>query len=411
MISFEPSEEQQIMRESVAQLAKASISERAREFEAARRVADDVRQAAAEMGLGAVVLPESCGGSGLGLTTLVLLEEELARADAAAAFGLPGAGAFGLAVLELGTEAQQAELLAPFADGSPRFGAVAWSEPSPNRDRPGFSTVAKPTAGGWELTGKKCFVGNAADADRLVVFAQILDEKGHDAGWSGIGAFVVMRDNPGLAIGKRHETLGLDAAWFGAIELSGAKVASAARLDPNERAEPADATLAMLRFFAKYALVVAARAVGLAHFAFELAREYCDTRKAFGKPIGHFQAVAFNLADRAMDVDAARWLVWRAAWSWDAKKPDRLCLGASAQAGAQALEVAMRCADDCVSLHGGAGFIRDVIAEKLMRDAKQLGLCGPTGAQLDQLAAAVEIGATLDPALLLPTPETQAIFT
>ncbi len=399
MISFEPSEEQQIMRESVAQLAKASISQRAREFEKARRVADDVRRAAAEMGLAALLVPERCGGSALGLTTAVLLEEELGRADAAAAFGLPGPGPFGLAVAELGSAAQQDELLAPFADGTPRYGAVAWSE-SANRERAGFATTAKREGAGWRIRGKKSFVGNAAEADRFVVFAQV-DE---GAGWSGLGAFAVLRSNPGLKVGKRHDTLGLDAAWFGEIELD-------ASVEAGARLEPEDFTLATLRFFAKHALVVAARAVGLAHFAFELAREYCDTRKAFGKPIGHFQAVAFNLADRAMDVDSARWLVWRAAWSWDANKGDRASLGASAQAAAQALEVAMRAADDCVSLHGGAGFIRDVIAEKLMRDAKQLALACPTASQLDQLAAAVEIGAPLDPALLLPTPETQAIFT
>jgi acyl-CoA dehydrogenase len=400
MISFEPSEDQQLMRGTVADLAKASISPRSREFERARAVAPEVRAAVAELGLGMAMLPEAVGGSGLGLTTQVLLEEELGKADAGAAFALPGPGPYGLAVLELGSEAQQGEHLSRFSDAS-AVGAVAWSEPRALRDRAGFATIAKKSGGGWEITGKKSFVGNAGDAACFVVFAQI-DEA---AGWNGIGAFVVARDNPGLKMGARHETLGLDAAWFGEVELNGAKVEDGARL------APADFTAAALRFFAKHALVVAARAVGLAGFAYELARSYCETRVAFGKPIGHFQAVAFNLADRAMDVDAARWLVWRAAWCWDAKRPERECLLASARAGAQALETAMRAADDCVSLHGGAGFIRDVIAEKLMRDAKQLALCGPSAEQLDQLAAAVETGAPLDPALLLPTPDLQAVFT
>ncbi len=403
MIDFGPSEDQQLMRGTVADLAKANISPRSREFERARAVAPEVRAAVAELGLGLAMLPESCGGSGLGLTTQVLLEEELGKADAGAAFALAGPGPYGLAVMELGTEAQQREQLARFGDVSAGgvVGAVAWSEAAAVRERPGFATVAKPSGGGWELTGKKCFVANAGDAACFVVFAQV-DEA---AGWNGIGAFAVAKDNPGVKIGARHETLGLDAAWFGEVELSAAKVAGTARL------APADFTSAALRFFAKHALVVAARAVGLAGFAYELARSYAETRVAFGKPIGHFQAVAFNLADRAMDVDAARWLVWRAAWCWDAKRPERECLLASARAGAQALETAMRAADDCVSLHGGAGFIRDVIAEKLMRDAKQLALCGPTAEQLDQLAAAVETGAPLDPALLLPTPDLQAVFT
>ncbi|HEY4121713.1 MAG TPA: acyl-CoA dehydrogenase family protein, partial [Byssovorax sp.] len=197
-----------------------------------------------------------------------------------------------------------------------------------------------------------------------------------------------------------------DAADFGEIELAGVKVAASARLLGGE-----SFTKATLRFFLKHALAVGARAVGLSRFAFDIAREYCDTRKAFGKPIGHFQAVAFNLADRAMDVDSARWLVWRAAAAWDGKKKDDVAMLQSAQAVAFALEAAMRTADDCVSLHGGAGFIRDLVAEKLTRDAKQLALTCPTAEQLDQIASAIELGAPLDPALVLPTPDCQAIFT
>jgi alkylation response protein AidB-like acyl-CoA dehydrogenase len=234
------------------------------------------------------------------------------------------------------------------------------------------------------------------------VFAQVEPEKG----WAGIGAFVVRKDNPGLVVGARHDTLGLDAADFGELTLKDAKV------DEDDRLLGGDGfTQATLRFFAKQAIVVAARAVGVARFAFEIAREHCDTRKAFGKPIGHFQAVAFALSDRHMDVESARWLVWKAAHAWDSKAPEKEALLATAQAAAHALEACMRTADDCVGFHGGSGFIRDLVAEKLMRDAKQLALCCPTAEQLDQVAAAIELGVALDPALVLPTPDTQAIFT
>jgi hypothetical protein len=103
-----------------------------------------------------------------------------------------------------------------------------------------------------------------------------------------------------------------------------------------------------------------------------------------------------------MDVESARWLVWKAAHAWDAEIPERDALLATAQAAAHALEACMRTTDD---------FIRDLIAEKLMRDSKQLALCCPTAEQLDQLAAALDLGVPLDPALVLPTPDTQAIFT
>jgi alkylation response protein AidB-like acyl-CoA dehydrogenase len=406
MIDFEPSEDQRLMQDSVATFAKATLAPRAREFERLRAVPDDVRQLAHEMGLGLIAIPESAGGSGLGLTTAVLLEEELGSADAGAAFGLGGPGSFGAAVVELAPD-QAAALLADFAaaDGHARFGAVAFSEPKANKERAGFSTVAVKEGDGYVITGKKSFVTNAGLADRFLVFTQVDADKG----WGGLGAFVIHRDNPGLVVLGRHDTLGLDAGNFGEIELKGAKVEASARL--AGAMSEAEFTMATLRFFAKQALIVAARAVGLSRYAYEIAREYCETRKAFGKPIGHFQAVAFALSDRLMDVESSRWLLWKAAHAWDAKLPEKEAIKATAQAAAFALEAAMRTADECVGLHGGGGFIRDLIAEKLMRDAKQLGLSCLTAEQLDQIAAAIELGAPLDPALVLPTPETQAIFT
>lgn len=408
MIDFEASEDQKLMQDSVAHFAKSTLLPRVREFETARAVADDVRQLSHSMGIAFAAIPESAGGQGLGLLTSVLLEEEIGGADAGAAFGLPGPGAFGTALMELGSSEQASSYLADFIgdDAYARFGAVAWSEPSPNKERAGFVTSAKKDGSHYVLSGKKAFVTNAGLAHRFIVFAQLDPEKG----WDGIAAFVVERSNPGLVIGARHTTLGLDAAYFGELELADARVEESARLYGGS--EQGDITQATLRFFAKHALIVAARAVGTARFAFELAREYCEMRKAFGKPIGHFQAVAFTLSDRLMDVESARWLVWKAAWAWDAdKKKEKEALKLSAQAVAHALEAAMRTADDCVSLHGGSGFIRDVVAEKLMRDAKQLALACPTAEQLDQLAAAIDLGMKLDAALVLPTPDTQAIFT
>jgi alkylation response protein AidB-like acyl-CoA dehydrogenase len=407
MIDFEPSEDQRLVRDSVGDFARTTLAPRVREFEKARAVPEDVRHLAHEMGFGMVALPEAAGGQGLGMVTSVIVEEELGAADAGAAFGLPGPGAFGAAVIELGTPDQAAAALADFsaADAAGRFGAVAWSEYAPNKARAGFSTIATAAGDGWTITGKKAFVVNAHLADRFVVFAQVEPEKG----WDGIGAFVVSRDNPGLSAGARYDTLGLDAADFGEIELKDARVEASARLlgDAGE----GGFTRAALRFFARQALVVGARAVGLARFAFDIAREHCENRTAFGKSIGHFQAVAFALSDRHMDVESARWMLWRAAHAWDAKAPEKEALSATAGAAASALEAAMRTADDCVGLHGGSGFIRDLVAEKLMRDAKQLALCCPTAEQLDQLASAIALGLPLDPALVLPTPDTQAIFT
>jgi len=239
------------------------------------------------------------------------------------------------------------------------------------------------------------------------VFAQVDESKG----WEGLGAFVVPADAKGLKVLPRSQTLGLDAASFGGIALEGVTVGDDARLPKGGE------TKNLVWFFARQALLVAARGVGLARAAFDTTRDYVEQRKAFGKPIGHFQAVAFNLADRAMDLEAARAMVWRAAWLWeDAVKAEdrasdtREALLHTAWAVSFAHEAAMRAGDEAVQLHGGSGFMRDYPVEKWMRDAKQLQLCGMTAEHADQLAAALALGRPLDPALLLPGPESQNVF-
>lgn len=401
MISFEPTEDDTLMQSSVADLAQKTLRPKMREHEKARELSAEARKAAFELGLGLLALPEAVGGAGLGLRTAALLEEEVAAGDPAAAFALAGPGAFGTCLVELGSKEQQEKYLAPFAGdgGHARFGAVAFGESKPLADRAGFRTTATKKGDGWVLDGKKAYVRNAGRADVLVVFAQIDPA----AGWDGLGAFVITKDQAGVSFGERETTLGLDAAFVGTVELAGVTVADDARLLGGD-----DFASAVLRFFAKEALLVAARATGLSREAFEIAREYVDTRKAFGKPIGHFQAVAFTVADRAMDVEASRSLVQRAAAAWDAGEPLAACLLHTGHAVSFALEAAMRNGDTAVQLHGGAGFMRDYPVEKLMRDAKQIQLCVLTSEQADQLAAAVELGQKVPLGLVLPTPESQS---
>jgi alkylation response protein AidB-like acyl-CoA dehydrogenase len=247
------------------------------------------------------------------------------------------------------------------------------------------------------------------DADRaqsFIVFAQVDGAKG----WDGLGVFVVPRDARGLRVLPRQVTLGLDAADFGGIALEGVEVPAEAELGF------AVAAPRIVAFFATQGLAVAARCIGLARAAFEVTRDYVEQRTAFGKPIGHFQAVAFTLADRAMDLEAARAMVWRAAWLWDEVKrgaegaDERAALLRTAWAVSFAKEAAMRAADDAVQLHGGAGFMRDYPVEKWMRDAKQMQLCGMTAEQADQLAATLALGTPIDPALVLPSADSQNVF-
>src|SRR5580698_5935066 len=146
MVAFSLDEDQKMMQDSVAQLARTTLRPRMRQIEEERGVPEDVRRTAHGMGLGVVALPTEVGGPGLGLLTTVLLEEEIAWGDPGAAFGFGGPGAFGFAVTELGTTEQATRLLAPFVgdDGHSRFGAVAWGEPKAHPDREGLTAVAIP---------------------------------------------------------------------------------------------------------------------------------------------------------------------------------------------------------------------------------------------------------------------------
>lgn len=383
MISFAPTDDQKLMIDASQRLAK-TLAARIRDTEKSG-LSEDLRSAAQEMGLGVAHLPESAGGAGLGLATAVLLEEEIAVGDPAAAFALGGTAGFGLALTELGSAEQS-------KDAASSVGAVAFGEARPHKDRAGFSTVFS----NGSVTGEKSYVLGADRAERFVVFAQVDEAKGYD----GIGAFLVEKGS-GVAVTQRQRTLGLDAASFGGVKFENAKATRLAGPDFKR---------ATLRFFAKHGLLVAARCVGLSRAAFETTRAYVETRRAFGKPVSHFQAVAFTVADRAMDVEASRALVHRAAWLWDQNEEENAALLASARAISYAQQAAMRCGDDGVQLHGGAGFMRDYAVEKYMRDAKQLALCGLPTSCADQLATAIELGRDPDLALVLPWPDSQSAF-
>ncbi len=405
MISFEPTEDQKLITGTVSDFARTALMPRAREFEKAQAVGDEARRAVHELGLSLAAVPEALGGQGLGLLTAVMINEELAYGDPAAPFGLPGFGSYLIAVQELGSDDQAKALLAPFADPAAHdlFGAVAWSERKPNRERAGFLTTAKQVSGGWELTGAKAFVGNADLAESMIVFAQV----DASAGWAGLGAFVVKKANPGLRISGRHKTLGLECGHFGEIALE-------CRQGPRRRSLAG----AWRLHRSDHALLREVRADRRRPAGGPVARRLRRDARVLRHPQGLRQTDRPLPGRRLHARRSSHGRRERRGSSCDAPrgpgtagKRDAQCLLATAQAVAHAHEVAMRCADDAVQLHGGAGFMRDVIVEKLMRDAKQMAFAGATAEQMDQLAAAVELGDPPRSRLVLPTPETQAVLT
>ncbi len=327
--------------------------------------------------------------------TAAIVQEELAFGDPGAAVALWAPHLAAQAILALGDEAQQKRFLARFAEttGALRTGAVAYSEKNAPLD--GFATTAKKSGGEWILDGKKAFVVNGGTADLTIVFAQVEGT----TGWDGAAAFVVEAGNPGLKTGERHALLGLGAVHAAELSLESCRVPDGNRLLGGGRF--LDGARRML---ARGSLMNAARQVGLARASYEFALDYTQERKAFGKVIAHFQALAFMLAEMHMDVEAARWMVWRAATELDQGK-----LESVHEAVAHANEAAWRVADNGVQLLGGAGYIRDYPVEKWMRDTKALALFGPPSECASLAVATKELGH--DVASGLPSSAIQPFFT
>jgi acyl-CoA dehydrogenase len=396
MISFALEEDQQLIQDTVRKFAAESIRPRLREYEKAGDVPASLRKQFHELGLGLLDAPEAVGGQGASLATAALVHEELAFGDPGAAIALWAPHSAATAILCLGDEAQQKRFLGRFAasDGASRLGAVAYGE----RKAPleGFHTVARKAGGEWILNGKKAWVVNGGRADLHVVFAQL----DGTSGWDGAAAFVVEAGNPGLKPGARHELLGLETVQASEIVLEDCRVP-----DGNRLLGGSDFRRGVALFMARVAVANAARQVGLARASYEFALEYTQERKAFGKPVAHFQAIAFTLAEMATDVDAARWMVWRAAHALDQGQ-----LGVEVpSACALANEAAWRVADHGVQLLGGAGFVQDYPVEKWMRDTKALALFGVPSETAHLAIAGVELGQPIGGGL--PSSAIQPFFT
>jgi alkylation response protein AidB-like acyl-CoA dehydrogenase len=396
MISFGLSEDQEILRDTVRKFAAEELRPKMREWEKARAVPEGVRKKFSELGLELIDVPENLGGQGMGSLAAAVVHEELAYGDPGAAIALWGPGSAAAAILELGDDEQRKRWLGALGNG--KRGAVAYSEKW-KVPASGFATTAQAYGEGWLLTGAKSFVIGGGQADLTVVFAQV-----EGKGWDGVGAFVVDGTPDGMKQGARHDLIGVETIHAAELVFEACKVPRQNRLVGG-----GDFGKAARRFFARMALTNAARQVGLARASYEFALEYTQDRHAFGKPVAHFQSIAFTLAEMAMDVDAARCMLWKAASDFDANTPG--ALAQVARAAVQANTAAWRVADDGVQLLGGAGFVQDYPAEKWERDTKALALLAPSS-ELQTLAVAAEIlGRPDDFGPALPSSDIQPIFT
>ncbi len=363
MIDFAPTEEQTAIRDLAHQIAVEQFRRLARVADESCEMPGDLCHLLADTGL-LIPFPEEFGGAGTqSAVTHALIAEELAYGDGGLALHVIGSALAGLAVLIAGTAEQKKALLprccADGGAGAP--GALGWSEPASGLDARQTTTALQGDGSELRLEGAKRGVVHGKTDGVRVVTAQTASARG----LAGL-RLVVLPDHAENVVAKSEaEPLGLRGAARFRLHLHNVIVT------PNDVLGGVDTGAA--RFIALANVLLGGLAVGTARAALEYSADYARGRVQFGKPISSFQAIAFMAAEMAMETDAARLLLWRAASAWDLGE-DALRLAERARM--QAVKVAQRVTTDAVQILGGAGFLQDHPVELWMRDAEALAALG-----------------------------------
>jgi acyl-CoA dehydrogenase len=376
MLGFDPTPEQEALREMSHKFAANEIRPRAAEWDRDGIFPLELFRKAFDLGLMTGFIPESCGGQGLTMLDTCILEEEISWGCSGVATSM-NANALALGpILLAGTDEQKRAFVQPFATEF-RFASFCLTEPGAGSDVGGIAATARRDGDGYVLNGRKCFITNGVHASQYTVFASTDRSRGH----KGLSAFVVPRETPGVSPGKKEDKMGQRASETSDVLFEDVRVPEANRLG----AEGEGFKIAMRTI--DYARAgVAAMAVGIARAAYEHAAGYGRQRVQFGQPIAMNQAIYFLLADMATDIEAARLLTWKAAWLAD---QGRRNTKESSFAKAFAADLAMRAATDAVQIFGGYGYMKDYPVEKLMRDAKLLQIFEGTS-QIQRMVIAKE---------------------
>jgi acyl-CoA dehydrogenase len=376
-ISFALTEEQRALRDLAHEFAEKEIRPVAAEFDERQTHPADVIAKAHAVGLMNPHIPEELGGAGLGALEGALIGEELCWGCAGIATAIVANILGALPMLLAGSEEQQRLWLPPLLE-DPILCAFALTEPGAGSDVSGIQTAAVRHGDDYVLNGSKMFITNAGRAAWFVVFASTDLAAGH----RGLSAFVVPADAEGVTIERHLDKMGQRATDTSAVALHDVRVPAANRLGAE-----GDGFKIAMQTLDNTRSGTAAGAVGVARAAFEYAVAYSRERIQFGQPIAMNQGVNFLVADMAAEIEAARLLVWQAAWLLDQGKRATL---QSSYAKRFAADTAMKVTTDAVQIFGGYGYIKEFPVEKLMRDAKLFQIYEGTS-QIQRLVIAREI--------------------
>jgi hypothetical protein len=357
-MEFELTEDQQQVKASVREFAEAEIAPHVMEWDESQHFPVELLPKLAELGLMGVIFPEEYGGAGMGYIEYATIIEELSRVDGSVGISVAAHNSLcSNHIYMFGTEEQKQKHLVPLARGE-RLGAWGLTEASAGSDAGGTRSTAVRHDGGWLVNGSKNFITHAIHGDTCVAVASTDRAKGN----KGITAFIFEKGMKGFAPAKKENKLGLRASETASVVFEDCYVP-----DENRLGEEGTGFVQALQILDGGRISIAALAVGIAQGAYESAVKYAKEREQFGKPISEFQAIQFKLADMAVQIEAARLLMYRAAFL---KDQGRKVTKESAMAKLFAGEMSVRVCEEAIQIHGGYGYTKDYPPEKYWRDSK-----------------------------------------
>ena len=357
-MDFALSEEQQLIRNSVKDFTERYVAPDVKKRDEQKAFPHDIVNRLAEQGFMGMVHPEKYGGGGVDHISFCLAIEEIARWDASLALTVASHTSLGSGHIALaGTDQQKEKYLTPLAKGE-KLAAWCLTEPGSGSDASGMKTTAKKQDGTWILNGSKIFITQGSVGDTYVVLAKTDPDKGT----KGISTFIVEGRWDGVTHGNKMDKLGMNSSDTTEVYFEDVEVPAENMLGDEGRG-----FIDTMKVLDGGRIGIGALSVGIARGALEESMKYAGERKQFGSPIGNFQAIETKLADMATEIDAARFLVHKAAWLKDQGKA---FTEAASKGKLFASELAVRAADEAVQIHGGYGYIKEYHVERFMRDAK-----------------------------------------
>jgi len=381
-MNFELTDEQNMIRETVRDFAEREIKPLAQELDEKAEFSYDLTRKMGELGLFGMYLPEQYGGQGLDTLSYVIAVEELARIDGSQAATLAAHNSLGIGPLYYyGTEEQKMKYLPQLCTGESLWG-FGLTEPNAGSDSRGTKTTANLKNGEWTINGSKIFITNGASKISIGSTVQAVT-KTFENGKKEFTTIIVEKGTTGFKQVSMHGKMMWRASDTAELYFDDCKVP-----EENLLGKIGEGSHIMLSTLDNGRLSIAAMGLGCAQGAFELALEYSQERKQFGKPICKFQVNAFKLADMATKIELARNLLYKACWLKDNNKPFSK---EAAMSKLYCSEIAREVADEAVQLHGGYGLMKDYAIERFYRDQRLLQI-GEGTSEIQRLVISRQIG-------------------